>query len=274
MAIQNNWVPGSGYGNVYLDSLIWGCAWLYAGSQSSINYSFASGSVPVSESDVGMFVGTPWLDVEKNAFRTALSNYSSVCNLKFAEITANTLSADMVWWKTPASLLGEQILGMHDVPDGGGAKVYGYFNDQDSSWKNLDQGSYGYVSIIHELGHGVGLAHPHDGGNEPDATTFPGVYNDSKSLGRDGLNQGIWTTMSYNDGWSDHYSDTQAYGWQGSLMAFDIAALQKLYGANTNTATGDNVYQLPVANQAGTYWSCIWDAGGTDTISCNGHYLI
>jgi hypothetical protein len=29
--------------------------------------------------------------------------------------------------------------------------------------------------LLHELGHALGLAHPHDGGPAPDATLFPGV---------------------------------------------------------------------------------------------------
>nr|WP_246728452.1 calcium-binding protein [Microvirga terricola] len=72
--------------------------------------------------------------------------------------------------------------------------------------------------------------------------------------------------MSYNAGWdSTPYNTT--YGAQGGLGALDIAALQALYGANTTTAQGDDVYELPNANQAGTGWRCIWDTGGIDAIS-------
>jgi hypothetical protein len=42
MATQDNSVPGSGYGNPYLDSLIWGCAW----TGGPITYSFGSGPIP------------------------------------------------------------------------------------------------------------------------------------------------------------------------------------------------------------------------------------
>ena len=50
-------------------------------------------------------------------------------------------------------------------------------------------------------------------------------------------------------------------------MAFDIAALQYLYGANMTYNTGADTYVLPTVNAVGTGWSCIWDAGGSDTIS-------
>jgi Ca2+-binding RTX toxin-like protein len=125
--------------------------------------------------------------------------------------------------------------------------------------------------MIHELGHGLGLGHPHDGGLEDDRTQFPGVpdtyYNpDQHSTGEHGLNQSIYTVMSYFPG-LETVPATLAYGNQGGLGAFDIAALQKIYGANMSTATGDNVYVLPTQNAKGTGWSCIWDAGGIDTIS-------
>src|SRR5262249_24909978 len=129
------------------------------------------------------------------------------------------------------------------------------------------QGSFGFITIIHELGHGLGLAHPHDGGTE-DGQLFPGVTRDRGSdTGNFGLNQGIWTTMTYSDGWDDVPPVSDAYGYQGTAMAFDIAALQYLYGANMTYNSGDQLYALPTANGAGTFWSCIWDAGGVDEIS-------
>ena len=76
--------------------------------------------------------------------------------------------------------------------------------------------------------------------------------------------------MSYNYGWpagpqGDPWS--VAYGYSGTPMAIDIAVLQAKYGANMETNTGDDTYVLPAADKAGTFYSCIWDAGGIDTIS-------
>ena len=80
--------------------------------------------------------------------------------------------------------------------------------------------------------------------------------------------------MSYNDGLvSNDYSGILNYGYQGTPMAFDIAAIQYLYGANTSYNTGDNTYFLPTSNTSGTFYSCIWDAGGFDTISAANTYL-
>ena len=266
MAMQSDNVPGSGYGNVYLDSLIWGTAW--TGIATPIRYWFGSGAVAAADSSIGAFTGAAWTDPEKSAFETAIAQYSAVSNLIFtAAASGSAANADIVWWLASApDMGGGGYLGMHEVPDASYPNIYGYFNYQHPSWQSLAAGGYGYVTVLHELGHGMGLAHPHDGGGEADATKFPGVTS-SSSTGTNGLNQGIWTTQSYNSGWNQHPGTSYAYGWEGSLMAFDIAALQKLYGANMSTAPGDETYRLPDTLAAGTYWSSIWDTGGADTIS-------
>jgi len=76
--------------------------------------------------------------------------------------------------------------------------------------------------------------------------------------------------MSYEDGWQKspygQAESTDPFGWLGSLMAFDVAAIQDKYGVNEEFATGDDTYVIDDENVAGAYYSCIWDAGGTDEI--------
>jgi serralysin len=262
-------VAGSGYGSVYVDSLIWGgTAWdqgsgsikVYFG-ESAADLTAASrfhhgggGGLEASALD-------GWSAAEKNAFQYAMDVFSSVCNVDFDVVTSAD-QADVVWWQTG---LGDGVLGMHETPADG--QVWGYFNPHySSSWGNLRPGGDGLYTILHELGHGLGLAHPHDGGGEADATAFPGLPWWWPPTGDRGMSQGIWTVMSYNTGY-DLASKSISMGGQTGLGAFDIAALQALYGANTSTRTGDDVYDLPVADVHGTGWSSIWDAGGNDTIS-------
>ena len=105
------------------------------------------------------------------------------------------------------------------------------------------------------------------------STIMTGVSSDMGDLGTYNLNQGIFTTMSYNDGWqtAPHGSPpSEGYGYQSTMMALDIAVLQSKYGANTSHATGNNSYVLPGSNGTGTYYEAIWDAGGTDEITYGG----
>jgi serralysin len=39
-----------------------------------------------------------------------------------------------------------------------------------------------------------------------------------------------------------------------------------MYGVDTTTRAGNSTYDLPRLNQVGTFWSCIWDAGGVDLL--------
>ena len=281
MPTQSNSIPGHGYtvpgtttASTYIDSLVWGCAWVGVSPGTPITYYFGSGAVNAGHAafdSLPTFTGAAWTQTQKDAFTTALAQYSAVCNLSFQEASTQG-AANIVWWLAPQSAMGAGSLGLHDVPDGSTAQLYGYFNYQDPTWNYLSPGGDGFVTVIHELGHGMGLAHPHDGGDHADATRFPGVRS-AFSTGSSGLNQGIWTTMSYNDGWNQAPATSYAYGYQGSLMALDVAALQAIYGANTSTRTGNDTYALPSVNAAGTYWQCLWDAGGSDTITNAGSSL-
>ena len=138
---------------------------------------------------------------------------------------------------------------------------------------SLLPGGFSYAVILHEFGHAHGLAHPHDTGGGSDVMLgVTGV----DSLGVYDLNQGVYTVMSYNDGWATHPSGalpfsraTIGYGWSGSLSAFDIAQLQTRYGVHAQN-TGNTQYRLDDANVVGTFFETIWDTGGTDIIRYDG----
>lgn len=267
MANTTTKVPGSGYGNAYIDSLIWGrYGWDHTSGPISVYFGqksdFTKAAAIHGKTDYlpNADAAISWQQPEMNAFLSVLSKVQQLCGLTFT-VAPSVETANIVWWKTD---LGGGILGAHEIP--AAKQNWGYFNSLlTGSWNNMRPGGDGLYLIIHELGHGLGLAHPHDGGGEEDATTFPGVGSPGDT-GKYDLNQAIWTAMSYNRGWNEA-PYTGSFGGQASFAAFDIAALQTLYGANTLTARGNDVYVLPKANEPGTGWSSIWDNAGIDTVS-------
>lgn len=255
-------------GNIYLDSLILGGS-LSSGSGGTTDIGVTIGGY----SSVYGVPALQWGSSETLALKTALNAWQNVADIRFS-YTSNPDQADLQSFLISGSSMelltgGSGFLGFHEIPvESAEAPLYGVFNKDGLGWDSagLKQGGYSFSTLLHEIGHGLGLGHPHDG----DWSVFPGVTEPYWDYGDYALNQGIWTVMSYNDGWNQSPSPSTAYGSEGTPMAFDIAAIQAIYGANMNYRTGADTYLLPKANGSGSYWSGLWDAGGSDTISNKG----
>ena len=133
--------------------------------------------------------------------------------------------------------------------------------------------AYGQQVLLHEIGHAIGLSHPaaYNAGSGGTIT-----YADSAIYFEDSRQ---YTVMSY-------FSESNTGGNFGAgrysavPLLDDIAAAQRLYGANTTTRTGDTVYGFN--SNAGQPWFsantslsalifAVWDAGGTDTFDFSGY---
>jgi serralysin len=280
-------------GQVFVDALIWGGAWTGTlGGGATLTWAAVESVTfpkddpetdrPVLDPETGEPVmetahGMAWDQTGLEMLRLALRLWDEVSGLAFAEAAPDAGGLDLVYLVVSAEEMARidepGTLGFHATPDGDvPAPLPGVFQGSPELWgaEQLRQGGYSFITVVHEIGHGLGLAHPHDeGGGSP---RFPGVEA-SGDLGRHQMNQGVWTVMSYNDGWISAFPDHgagQGFGYEATPMALDIAAIQALYGADTTTRTGDDAYALPGANGPGTFWACIWDAGGRDEISAAG----
>lgn len=262
----------SGTAQEIIDALEWGTGTL--DNSDPVLVYFIPGGHTWNEDEDGdgsidaTYTSAGWTAYETQQVMLGFEQWSNVADIQF-EITTDRNAADLLLGNTT----GTGVLGYFYPPGYGATAGTGVFDygGQGWDWNNpgngLEQGGYGFITVIHEIGHGIGLAHPHDGGGN--STSLPGVSSAFGDYGDYDLNQGIYTTMSYNDGWATGpfgASSSDNYGWQGTPMALDIAVIQEIYGANTTYANGDDVYYLPIYNGSGTFYSSIWDTGGTDWI--------
>ncbi|MCF5547143.1 M10 family metallopeptidase C-terminal domain-containing protein [Pseudomonas salomonii] len=183
----------------------------------------------------------------KNAFRESIRAWGDVVNVTFTE---NTKDADVV-------------ISVHGNPGVGGYASMPVGDARDMSIgigvgdKNLPLNS----SMIHEIGHSLGLGHPE--GNYPQ-------------------NNKTHTAMSYSTHWwrpRDERGVSISDSTSTPMMG-DIAAGQSLYGANNKTRTGDTTYGFN-SNAERSYYSlknaddltafCVWDNGGNDTLDFSGY---
>ncbi|WP_297619746.1 M10 family metallopeptidase, partial [uncultured Roseicyclus sp.] len=272
LTITDGAAPPSGDGTP-LDAITWNYT-----APSVINVYFVPGGMAFDDSYIPPQFTSTWSNYEIQQAQLAFDMFEAVANVTF-NIVANPVQADffMVESTDPASSLAYWFIGGGTVTLNGISYTdldgWGVFYNQGEGWTTagLAQGGFGFATILHEIGHGLGLAHPHDTGGG--STVMNGVGSPFNDLGDFDLNQGIYTTMTYNEGWqtAPHgVTPSLGYGYQGTPMALDIAVLQATYGANMATNAGNDSYVLPSVNAAGTFYTAIWDAGGTDTILHNG----
>jgi serralysin len=182
------------------------------GLGQSVTFSFMESLPSYHEADSSF---TVFNEAMKTAARSALDAWAAVSNLSFVEVSdagdggqirfgANyqASSAGYAYFPSSSEIGGDVMI----------ANNYDY---------NLDpvEGGYGYLTMLHEVGHAIGLKHP---GNYSSSTA---PYLDSSIDNTD------TTVMSYNDG-TQYYPST--LGW------LDIQAVQYMYG-RTETGTLGNV---------------------------------
>ena len=215
------------------------------GNGKQMHYSFPS-VIPLhqSENSQDRSGWTPFSSVQQRRAEEALEYISTIVNLKFAKTTSSSESNTIVFSNNDQSTSA----GYARYPSGTpwGSDVY-LDNSQNYNNSDILDGSYAALTLIHELGHALGLKHPF-GGPDSSGNVVPGP-----TLGViEDVTQ--WTIMSYSSRRQEDYTF--------KFSPLDIAALQYLYGPSTSVRSGNDSYSVSPSDS-----NFIWDGGGSDTIS-------
>lgn len=252
-------------GDFRIDDLFEGLKWGgRQGTGVTLTYSFpATGSRlwSTSASAYGPTSGSgePWsrdyagLSTDQQAATvSALAQWANVANITFVRVSesATTVGDIRVAWTYGADIADAQAYAYSIASSPASADIW--LNPYAGNWDGFAVGGYGYNTVLHEIGHTLGLTH-----------TFAG----SGSLGgalpsaQDGYRYSI---MSYSAWPGDSRSDVNFQ--PTTPMLYDLLAVQYLYGANRNFHSGNDTYSF---TQGQSYFQTLWDGGGSDTIVWN-----
>jgi serralysin len=229
---------------------------------NSLTYSFPTSSAYYGPSYGGNEPLTnfgAFLSAQQTTARTALNLYVSVANLTFMAMAETvTQHADLRFARSDAPSTAWAYF-----PTEGEAGGDIWVNNSSRIYDSPRKGNYAYMTIVHELGHALGLDHPHEG------TVMP--------LNRDSIEYTVMSYRSYTGASLSTGYVNETWGFAQSLMMYDIAAIQELYGANYATNSGNTKYTWTPTGQSyvnGVLQSApggnrifltIWDGGGNDT---------
>lgn len=184
---------------------------------------------------------------QQTAATKALGAWSSVAMITFKQVadTASVVGDIRFAWTN--GIPGSQAHAYYPSNSPSSGDVW--LNRNASGWGDFSAGTYGYFTLLHELGHALGLKH-----------SFDDSYYSSATLPTN-LDGYPYSIMSY----SAYPGETASYvNFQPTTpMLYDIAAIQHLYGVNKTYNSGNNTYTF---TQGTSYFQTIWDGGGIDTI--------
>ncbi|MCR5874274.1 Ig-like domain-containing protein [Phenylobacterium sp. J426] len=231
----------------YIDALLSGVKW--GGGALTIHFATSSASLGYALGDNSAFAALSGLEV--TAFKSILARWAEVSGLTFTEV-ADPAQADLsIYWYRAADNPTARAFGPGNTALAGDIQLGSGISGTDLT----QAGSYSYFMALQQIAVALGLKDPGAaaaGFPEDDAMAVP---------------ESVLSSVSYEGGSSAAYT-IGAGSYPAMPMLNDIAAIQHLYGVNTNALTGsigDTTYTFDPS--AAVIFRALWDGGGFDTIN-------
>ena len=200
-------------------------------------------SVPVYSAATEMAEGfTPFNDIQKQNAIAVLKYIETVTALSFVPTSEALESNTLVFalnTQEEDSYAYAYLPEIHPL----GSDIYMAIHPTNET---MSVGTEGALTLIHEIGHALGLKHPHE--EEEGVGPISVLPSEEDSVAN--------TVMSYEESTVENFKFEFGH--------LDIAALHYIYGPNLNARSSDDTYEI-----SSTQTNFIWDGAGIDTINAS-----